>query len=261
MKEGRLWINIFFPRTVRFKDNPDGAPVFSPSDIILLNDGGRGGACRLFVSHSNNLRCLLLFPLQTLILSWRKPITVDYVEEGSGPCTKVWKASDHCLWWRFTACKAWEFQFVNDEVATHNSSNMFQLRFHTKSLIIIQSMASGETEGTPTMSSSLRMSMFSWIPMVCGCWSGTGPFGMIIHFVIFSKRASFDIFCDVCHSLFFVKVTLIDRLSFKFWNLGSTTMAPTEGMSFMVWKWCPLITLMYGSSRCGKNAIYTVSIA
>lgn len=38
-----LWIDSI-ARTVRFKDNPDGAPVFAPADIILLNDGGRGGA-------------------------------------------------------------------------------------------------------------------------------------------------------------------------------------------------------------------------
>ena len=36
--------HISYARTVRFKDNPDGAPLFAPSDVILLNDGGRGGS-------------------------------------------------------------------------------------------------------------------------------------------------------------------------------------------------------------------------
>ncbi|CAK8998693.1 unnamed protein product, partial [Durusdinium trenchii] len=28
---------------VRFTDNCDGAPVFNPCDIVMINDGGRGG--------------------------------------------------------------------------------------------------------------------------------------------------------------------------------------------------------------------------
>ena len=35
-------------RRVRFKDNADGAPTFAPSDIIMVNDGGRGGQHMLF---------------------------------------------------------------------------------------------------------------------------------------------------------------------------------------------------------------------
>ena len=33
----------WYPRRLRFQDNPDGAPTFSPCDVFLLSDGGRGG--------------------------------------------------------------------------------------------------------------------------------------------------------------------------------------------------------------------------
>ena len=108
-------------RRVRFEDNCDGAPSFAPSDIIMVNDGGRGGQGFLdsmFVVSTPQLKVYLiswvhvsdavkiykfhLAPMRDDAYSNNDPI------QETKPCLPLWKrgkpqfSDPKRVWWWFT---------------------------------------------------------------------------------------------------------------------------------------------------------------
>lgn len=232
-------------RAVRFKENPDGAPVFSASDVILLTDGGRGG-------HPLFSWCFYILDLKINLQHWhpsRKQISADNSEERAGCCPKDGETVDHCLRWSIAIGKVgngvWSTPNFNNHTHTHQKRTMVPHFIILVSISVHHCLRRDKRHAH-----SIKQSENAYVLM--------HPNGVRM---LRKNRLLFQMMVLMFSMFLFALIPKSHQVTIQHLNVysGCISMERTGAMSYMVWK-CPAMTLqIFGSSLSKKSGNSTGS--